>query len=282
MDKRFSDFKHQARDLAAEIGRPRFERDYALRLSCARDMFFEHPMVLRLQEDLLPFLYDDYGHGVEHAKRVALDTATIVLAEAEVLGLDMGMARRLALLGELSGLLHDVCRVETDHPRRGAELARMILAEYELSNAEVEAIALSVKVHEEFRPAPELRPELLPDQRQGDVRHEDSSTVLLAAALHDADIFRWGPDFFVTTLWEICDYEDWSNEEILSRFEPAMEHIRSLGATLRTSVGRTYGPEILDIGLRLAPRILVQARRALGQAEPLSQPQCPARCAVRT
>jgi hypothetical protein len=106
-------------------------------------------------------------------------------------------------------------------------------------------ISFAIGNHEAFRPEAETT---------------DPQEQLLAAALYDADKFRWGPDNFVTTLWEICDYEDWPLEDILARFPDGLDRIKAVASTFRTQTGQTYGPEMIDLGLSLGRQLYHRLR----------------------
>jgi hypothetical protein len=238
MNKALSKMRDEARALARHLDRPSFYVNHAREVDFSRKHFFSQPLLARLREDVIPFLYDDYGHGVAHAKHVAIDAGAIVMAELG--SRDKDRARRLALLAQMAGVLHDICRLEPDHAARSAELARIILANYPLPAEDVDLVARAVAAHEAFSP-----------QDTGD----DPELELVAGALYDADKFRWGPDNFSTTLWEICDYEEWPIEEVMARFPQGMEFIRRVAGTFRTQVGRAFGPEIIETGLVLGRRI---------------------------
>lgn len=241
--------KEEAKALRARLEAPSFYRLCAAELNMSRSAFFDDPLTLRLQEDVIPFLYDEYGHGVEHAKKVAIEAAAIILVEAGKA--EPQRARGLARLAQLAGLLHDVCRLEPDHAARGAAMSAVILQDYPLSAEEKGLIFRAIATHEAFAPLPA---DVDPDAR------------LLAGALYDADKFRWGPDNFVTTLWEICDYLEWPVEEVVRRFPEGVNRIRLVADTFRTGVGQTFGPEFIDLGLSLGKalyqRLLEAAARS--------------------
>lgn len=217
---------------------PSFYTAMSAELASSRDTFFSHPMVLRCREDVLPFLNDEFGHGIDHSKKVAIEASALILGEAKTLGYNA--TRRLALMAMLSGLLHDTCRLEGEHASRGAELSLLILRDYPLADDEKQMIASAVRCHEAFSPAM-------------DFGHAE--TQFLADALYDADKFRWGPDNFMTTLWEICNYQDWSLEQILDRFPAGLEMVSAVQNTFRTSSGKIYGPEFIELGLVMGRKI---------------------------
>jgi hypothetical protein len=217
---------------------PSFYASMSAELASARDTFFSHPMILRCREDVLPFLNDEFGHGIEHSKKVAIEASALVLGEAGMLGLEK--ARRLGLLAMLAGLLHDTCRLEGEHATRGAELSLLILRDYPLLDEEKQMIADAVRCHEAFSQPLEFE-------------HPDSA--ILADALYDADKFRWGPDNFITTLWEICNYQEWTLQQILDKFPSGLEMVASVKNTFRTPAGKIYGPEFIELGLVMGKKI---------------------------
>jgi hypothetical protein len=235
MDPRIIELKRRAKDLAA--GRPQnaFVMDCAEELGHASTLFFEHPLMQRLQNDALGFLNELYGLGVEHGKRVAIDAAALLLVEPS--GLEQEERRRLALLAEVAGLLHDTMRFEEDHAEKGADLCMRILRGYPFSPEERLWIAQAVALHETALPLAETGPQ---------------SALLLSGVLHDADCFRFGPDIFVTTLWELCDCDEWTFEEIAQAFPEGPKRAAALTNGFRTEQGRRYGPGLLIEGLSLS------------------------------
>lgn len=244
MLKELEQVKLEAKNLAGLQPRPQFYERFAPELAFSKELFFDHPLVVRCGEDVLPFLVDDYGHGIDHAKKVAVDAGAIALAEARAWG--MKQARHVCLLAQLSGLLHDICRLEPEHALRGSEVSVQILANFPLADRDKRMIAFAIRNHEAFRPV----------ETSGD--HQED---LLASCLYDADKFRWGPDNFGTTLWEICDYEEWCMKEILCKFPEGVQRIRAISNTFRTEVGKTFGPEFIELGLDLGNRLYTILRR---------------------
>lgn len=232
MSKALTEFKREARKIANSLGTPAFYRACAADYDHSHESFFDHPIIFRLREDVIPFLYDDYGHGIEHSKNVAIDAGAIVLAESP--NLDPDSVRRMVLLAQVAGLLHDVCRLDLDHARHSAETSRRILAAYPLSDEDRDIVAQAIASHETPGPVAIAG---------GPLRQ------LVSDALYDADAFRWGPDHFVTALWEICDYQEWPMSAIIGRLPAAMECAAAKASGFRTATGRSYGPELLERGL---------------------------------
>ncbi|WP_461210544.1 HD domain-containing protein [Desulfocurvus sp. DL9XJH121] len=238
--------KREAKALLAEHEPPGFYDEYSEEIAYAHSTFFDHPLIIRLREDVIPFIYDDYGFGVDHSKKVAIDAAAIVLHQTRLRG--EALARDYALLAMMAGLLHDVCRLESDHAKSAAELAGKLLEGYPLDHEDLERIAFAVRDHE--NPAP---------TGGGD----DHVARLLADALYDADKFRWGPDHFSTTLWELCEYNEISPAEIVDRFPQGIGKIMEIAPTFRTPEGRKYGAQFVEMGLELGGELHGLLRRIL-------------------
>jgi len=236
MDPRIIDLKRRARELAARRPQNAFALDCAEELGHASTLFFEHPLMQRLQSDALGFLNEPCGIGVEHGKRVAIDAAALALAEPT--GLDPEERRRLALLAEMAGLLHDAMRFEEDHAEKGADLCLRLLGGYPLSPEERLLVAQAVALHETALPLSGDGPE---------------PARLLSGVVHDADSFRFGPDIFSATVWELCDCDEWTLEDIARAFPEGPKRAASLVKGFRTEQGRRYGPALIAEGLSLAP-----------------------------
>jgi len=238
MLKELETIKKDAKVLAGSQILPSFYTQFSAELAFSKEVFFDHPQVTRCHEDVIPLLSDEYGHGIDHAKKVAMEAGTIILAEARPWGMEQ--ARRLCVLAQMCGLLHDICRLESDHARRGADVALRILADYPLSDQDKNMVAFAIRNHEAF---------------QVHESSDDPLEELLAASLYDADKFRWGPDNFGTTLWEICDYEEWCMRQILSKYPEGIARIKAIANTFRTEIGRSFGPEFIELGLLLGQRL---------------------------
>ncbi len=232
-NKIFDVIKQETKVYASKFNLSFYEH-FASEISYARQIFFDHPLILRCAEDVIPFLNDEFGHGIEHSKKVAIDAGTLIIIES--FHSDPTMCRHMVILAEICGLLHDICRLEPDHATQGAKLAMKIIEDFPFSDEDRNMIFYAIKNHEAFRPLEKPKNDFFK---------------LLSGALYDADKFRWGPDNFTTTLWEICDYEEWPLEKIIKRFPKGIEIINSISNTFRTNSGQIYGPEFIDVGLKI-------------------------------
>ncbi|RQD66483.1 MAG: hypothetical protein D5R98_02620 [Desulfonatronovibrio sp. MSAO_Bac4] len=226
--------REKSREMARQCNLD-FYIDFAAEHSLAKEIFFTHPLMVRLREDVLPFLNDGYGHGIKHSKLVAIDAGTLGIIETKTVN-NPAESKKFCILAQMCGLLHDICRLEDDHAVKAAEFSEIILKDYPLSTEDKNNIAFAVRTHEAFKTWP---------------RGDTSSSRLLSAALYDADKFRWGPDNFITTLWEICYYEEWTLQEIIERFPAGLQMMEKIIDTFRTPTGRIYGPEFIRCGLEI-------------------------------
>lgn len=230
-----------ARRIAREVGEPLF---YELQGGCvgtSTSLFKGDPLVGRAVA-LMEARPDRIGHGLHHAIKVAVDAGAIILVERDSSD-EPGKVRRLVTLAHVAGVLHDIRREEKEHARLGAEEARRILADYDLREAEQEAIVGAIANHEAFRPAQPMA---------------DEDGQLLSDALYDADKFRWGPDNFSEMLWEMVSRRDVPLSALLGRFVKGMEGVGRIRETFRSDTGRRYGPDFIDRGMEIGRRLYAE------------------------
>lgn len=239
----FADDYRLARKLAVEIARsfaaPKFytelshERELSRRMLLS-DMTLERSRLIVKRRD------EHYGHGLKHSEKVATDAGAIVREESILMGNSVGQTRRVMWLAQLASLLHDIKRRAPDHAHQSAVAAAEILEDFPLENCERGWIVRSIENHEAFvEPSPLECP-------QGQ---------LVSDALYDADKFRWGPDNFTDTLWEMVSPEDVPIRVLLAHFPKGMQGIGKITGTFRSSTGMKYGPEFVQIGLAIGQKL---------------------------
>jgi hypothetical protein len=205
-------------------------------MEISRKIYDSDPLVSRFRE-YLESLGDDFGHGLLHSSLVAVDGGAIVALE---LGGAEEIVKRPVVLVQVAGLLHDVRRKEKDHALRGAEEAEGLLEDVGLIGGEVDIIVFAIANHEAFKEQREI---------------EDKDGRLISDALYDADKFRWGPDNFTTTLWEMLDFADIDIGLMLDGYSTGMAGVERIKDTFRTKTGKKYGPEFIDIGIEIGREI---------------------------
>jgi len=233
------------RDIAASLESPRFYRDNRDAVARSRHLFQNHPIVQSCLAIMATY-NNPYGHGLSHAEKVAIDSGAIVIIECT----NHGNVRRqrLVLLSHLAGVLHDIKRTAPNHALAGAEEARRILPAFDLTEAERNVIPRMIANHEAFQP---------------DLPMDTPLDQLLSDALYDADKFRWGPDNFTEMLWDIIIPKKVPLTKMLTHFMTGMEGIKKIRHTFRSSTGRKYGPEFIDLGLHLGAELHAELQKCL-------------------
>ncbi len=221
--------------VVAEHGEPRFYIEKAAEVAESRTLFESVPLVQRCRE-MVEEMQGGFGHGLQHSYKVAIDAGAILLVEE---GATDNHARNVTM-GHLAGLLHDIRRKKKNHAREGAEEARRILGDYEVTERERDAICIAIANHEAFK-------DQLPTP--------DGNARALSDALYDADKFRWGPDNFAVTLWDMVEPFNIPLPALLKNFQHGMDVIERVRTSFRSSTGREYGPDFIDMGMRIGLEI---------------------------
>lgn len=240
MEDIYSEMIAVSRGIAASFPPPRFYACCRPWLALSRSLYRADPQISHCRETVRQELRDNYGHGLDHGEKVAVEAGALAYAEAELRSWEEKEKARAAFLAQMAGLLHDLRRGEKDHARRGAEASREILGSFAFSEEEGRIIREAIANHEAF-----VKPRKL----------ASGLGQMVSDVLYDADKFRWGPDNFTLTLWEMLRFKRASLTRLIRRFPKGMEGIARIKETFRTPTGRAYGPEFIDLGLRIGEEI---------------------------
>lgn len=234
--------------IASRYRAPEFYRRFKPSLAISRRIFFNNPLLIHCKALVTPQFANDYGHGLQHATKVSVDGGAIVLLEGEKYFTVQAELERAVVLVQLAGLLHDIKRTEERHALAGAQAARELLRDFPLTVAEVTCVADAIANHEAF----------------SEPRSCGTLTgQLVADALYDADKFRWGPDNFTHTVWYMMSYQQVDIAELVGRFPWGVDGILRIKDTFRTNIGGQYGPEFIDLGVRIGKEIYQYLQRQL-------------------
>jgi hypothetical protein len=226
--------RERARAIIATCDPPDFYIDCRAAVSVSQCLFDSDPVISRLKAYVHRHVDEDFGHGLRHLTKVTLDAGALVYIEGRLAGYDPPYLQRRMLLAQAAGMLHDFKRKEAEHAVAGAAHARDLLQRYPLKSDEIEDVGLAIRNHEAFKvPVPTA----------------SESGLLLSDCLYDADKFRWGPDNFADTVWEMVAYHKPSLAEFVSRYPKGLAGIERIKPTFRTHTGRQYGPQFIDLGL---------------------------------
>lgn len=229
----------RARKLAEKIANsfaaPKFYTDFRAERDLSLKMLRSDPLLERSRR-IVVAREEHFGHGLRHSEKVAVDAGAIMQSESAREGFPPEQTSRGMLLVQLASMLHDVCRRMKNHARQGADAAAEILADFPLQDDERSWIVQSIANHEAFvEPVP----------------LEKAQGQMLSDALYDADKFRWGPDNFTDTLWDMISADDVPIRMLIEHFPNGMKGIDRISGTFRSKTGIEYGPEFIEIGLNI-------------------------------
>ncbi len=241
MEDIYSEMIAVSQKIASFFPSPRFYTCCLPWMTLSRRLFSEDPQVRQCRAVVQRELKDNYGHGLDHGEKVAVEAGALICIEAEKHSFGEPMRKRAGILAQTAGLLHDLRRGQKDHAQLGATAAEKILREFSFSGEEGRMIVEAIANHEAF-----VEPRKL----------ESTLGQMVSDVLYDADKFRWGPDNFTLTLWEMLRYSHAPIVRLIHRFPKGMKGIARIQGTFRTETGKTYGPEFIELGLQIGEKIL--------------------------
>jgi len=245
--KLYAQLREKALQTACSLGVPSFYELHERELLVS-SAFFESSSIISRCLEYLDESKLHPAHGILHCEKVAREAGAIVMAE--VPGRQCSDRRRdeLVLSAQIAGLFHDIRRNEADHPLAGSLEAGRILSDFDIPEKHKRYIIAAIRNHEAFREV---------------LGSEDETARLISDCLYDADKFRWGPDNFTVTLWLITEAYLIPVRTLFDDFEKKMDGIRKIGETFRTSTGRRFGPEFIEMGMAIGNEIYKEMRSIL-------------------
>jgi hypothetical protein len=237
----YARIRKRARQIVSRFPTPDFYKDFSGEIELARHYFEADPVITRLKSFVAANIEDDYGHGMKHSIKVALDGGALMLIEGVLKNYSEKVTRRKVCIVQCAGLLHDIKRKRKDHSIHGAIFARKLLETYPISTDEINDICNAIHNHEAFKN-----------------KHAIDHAVerLVSDCLYDADKFRWGPDNFMDTVWDMVLYYNPPLSSFLDRYPKGMDRLSKIKTTFRTKTGKKYGPQFIDIGLAIGEELL--------------------------
>ena len=199
------------------------------------------PLLLALRAFVQDRLEDDFGHGIGHALKVSADAGALSIVEGRRAGFSERRIQRIRLVCQSAGLLHDIHRKLANHAAEGARFARQALAAFAFTSREIEDICYAIGSHEAFQ---QIEPP--PTETAG----------LLSDCLYDADKFRWGPDNFTDTLWDMVAYYNPPLADFVARYPGGMQRLEEIKGTFRSYTGKKYGPQMIDYGIAIGKELM--------------------------
>src|SRR5512139_2956862 len=211
----YTQLRERARQIVARFPAVDFYRDEAPALEVSRTLFENAPLVTQLRHQVTARLQDDFGHGMLHATRVALEAGALTHIEGAAAGYREEYLQRRISIVHCASLLHDIQRKRSNHAEQGASLAAELLARHPLDADEKEDICIAIRNHEAFKTT---------------VSANTPQGALVSDCLYDADKFRWGPDNFTDTLWAMAAFRQPTLRDFVNRYPGGMKslaHIKS-------------------------------------------------------
>ncbi len=237
--------------IAASFPLPRFYTCCAEWLIISRNIYESDPRVKKCREIAYQKLSEDFGHGLSHAEKVAVEAGALAYLEMEKNFWAEPECYEAGILAQIAGLLHDLRRREEHHAQASAAAAKIILKNIPLFSREKKNyITQAIRNHEAFMEPKELANPL---------------GQIVSDALYDADKFRWGPDNFTVTLWEMLRFSKTSLGRLIQRFPKGMKGIARIKDTFRSPSGKLYGPEFIDLGLQIGEKIYIYLKENFGE-----------------
>ncbi|MEN8244583.1 MAG: HD domain-containing protein [Thermodesulfobacteriota bacterium] len=242
-----------ARQIAETFPVPDFYTDHVEANTLSRHLLDQNPEIPRLEKIVGSHLKDNFGHGFKHSRKVTCDAGALMVIESRNAGHAEKAVHRKVMLAHMAGMLHDVKRNKKDHAVEGAAFSREVLRDFPLSVQEQEDICTAIRNHEAFKKGIPIK---------------STDGVLVDGCLYDADKFRWGPDNFTDTVWDMISFHNPPLSEFIKHYPRGMQGIEKIKKTFRTATGKMYGPQFIDLGLaignKLYDTILTEFESTLG------------------
>ena len=254
MMETYDHLQQEARKIVASLPPPRFHRIHIREVEESKAFLDQDPLLKRLQGEMARLVEEDFGHGGLHSWLVSVDAGAIVRVELERNKHHKeSYIRHQIQLVQIAGILHDIKRKEADHARKGAVFAKEYLNRhnYPILPMDLQLICDAIGEHEAFSKA--------------NSREKIKNSSLISNALYDADKFRWGPDNFTHTVWDMVRFAKVPVELFVKKYPAGIQKLSQIKTTFRTRTGKTFGPDFIDLGME-AGRLLA------GHLPPLETP----------
>jgi len=236
METIYKRIRTRARQLVSSFPTPDFYKQEKDAIALSLELMAQSKHISDLKTILAEHLEDDFGHGLRHAEKVSQEAGALVLIEGQGMSFSRQALTRHVLLVQSAGLLHDIRRKKKDHAVKGAEFAEKLLRDFPLSSEEVADICLAIQNHEAFKHK---------------IKIASPEGKLISDCLYDADKFRWGPDNFTDTLWEMISFLNPPLDTFIAHYPKGMQGLEKIKRTFRSRTGQQYGPQFIDIGLAI-------------------------------
>lgn len=248
MDQPYKALKNRARELAETLSVPDFYQQFRELHQYSRQFLENNHTLKNLHCFVSRKIEHDFGHGMRHAQKVSTDAGVLVLIAAHSGSYDAGSRNQILLLTQAAGLLHDIKRKEKNHAHKGSLYAETILKAHPFTSDEIKDICLAIRNHEAFKPTIPCRTPI---------------GLIISDCLYDADKFRWGPDNFTDTIWEMLTCLKTPPADFIRLYPQGIKNLEKIKLTFRTPTGKEYGPQMIDMGIRIGDILMSEVKAGL-------------------
>lgn len=240
MNSIYRDIRERARQIASELPEPVFYMDCSESVEISGRFFDNDPLIREIYKFVAERLENDFGHGLAHSEAVARDAGALLLEESRLLGDSCDVAMRRLLVVQTAGLLHDIQRKMPDHAIEGALAAGEILPSFHFDISEIDDICQAIRSHEAFREV---------------TGYFTAEGQLVSDCLYDADKFRWGPDNFKHTVWDMIAFANVPLSRFMVGYHGGLKAMERIKGSFRSRTGKKYGPQFIDLGVHIGERL---------------------------
>lgn len=233
--------RHRARQVVLGFPVQLFYLDHENANAMSRRFFETDPLIQALRAFVAENIGRNFGHGLNHAVKVTLDAGALMYIEGKAAGYTEIFTNDRVRLAQCSGLLHDMKRGQKNHAVKGAEFAEEMLKHYNgLSTEDIHDISNAIYNHEAFK---------------NDLKPGTPEGTLVSDCLYDADKFRWGPDNFAHTVWNMLEFTQTPLSKFVSLYPNGIKALEKIKTSFRTRTGQKYGPLFIDTGLAIGDKL---------------------------
>jgi len=240
MDSDYILIRKRARQIVDASPLPDFYRDQVEANRSSFEFYSRNDVVQNLKSHVAEMMDNNLGHGLHHAEKVALDAGALVVIVCDRENRSQVDTEHLLFLAHSAGLLHDIMRKKPNHAFESADYACDLLPSYPFTDIEIIDICQAIRNHEAFK------------KFSGEFTAVGQ---IISDCLYDADKFRWGPDNFTHTIWDMVTHARIPLHVFMSHFPRGLETVGRVRDTFRSEPGKHYGPQFIDIGMEIGTKL---------------------------